>query len=139
MEFVKQHLSLYLIEIGVLFVVLIVAIILQILISKQQFLRPYRLVGLMANMIGSLVLSIWGSAVALTFFEELVKEKGIYAFYVDRILPYLLGAWVVYLFVIIMTHMLTIVVEEHKIYKKSEENKANDSLKSEFVQKPDWK
>lgn len=139
MEFIKQNLSLYLMESGFLLIVLIAVIILQIIISKHQVLRPYRLVGLMVNMTGSLILSIWISSVSLTFFEELVLKEGYFTFYINRILPFLLGVWVIYLTAIICTHFLTIAIQEHHIYKKSEQGKELDSLKSEFVKKPDWK
>ena len=139
MEFIKQNLSLYLLESGLLLLVLLVTIILQVIISKQQFFRPYRLVGLMANMVASLVMSIWVSSVSLTFYEELVKTEGYLTFYINRILPFLLGAWVIYFTAIICTHFLTIAIEEHKIYKKSEKGKELDNLKSEFITKTDWK
>jgi len=133
MDFIKQNASLYAIEAGSLLCVLIIVIILQIAISKQQFFRPYRLVGLMANMVGAIILSVWVSATALTFFEEVVLVEGLFTFYINRILPFLLGFWVIYLTGIICTHFLTIAIEEHKIYKKTEQGKELDKLKSEFL------
>ena len=139
MDFIKQNATLNLMEAGGMFLVLVVAIILQIIISRQQFLRAYRFIGIMANMFFSLVLSIWFSFVTLTFFEEIVQNVGFYLFYTERILPFLIGGWVVYLTAIICTHFITTAVMEHKIYQKSQQGKELDQYKNEFTKKPDFK